>query len=252
MGLLGDEAGAAFGAYTTGRKYQKARERAINADVNTLPDPKTYAVAAGLLGVAPDEQGFSVLHPKYQEIKKTAEPAYLLGLLSSVAPLTKGLPVGAIIKPETLEQARQKLEALKNGQKVDYVLRGGLLTTPDQQSKIDNAFSLLTGGKQPPNPKTAIDISLGHIFDARMSGKMKSDGRMADTFRTDQVLDWLDSAGSDFASVGSIGGRPHLENIFTDANGLTYKVRIPISGDATTGRQWVSGLIPEGIFSQKK
>jgi hypothetical protein len=46
--------------------------------------------------------GFSVLNPDYEKIKKVAEPAFALGLLGqaapALAPLTKGLPVGASIK----------------------------------------------------------------------------------------------------------------------------------------------------------
>jgi hypothetical protein len=93
-GLLG----AYFGNPNLQRQAAKARALAQQRDVNLLPDPKTYAVVQSLLGTAPDELGFSVMHPKYQEIKQAAEPAYALGLLSTVAPLTKGLPVGASIK----------------------------------------------------------------------------------------------------------------------------------------------------------
>jgi hypothetical protein len=46
--------------------------------------------------------GFSVLNPDYEKIKKVAEPAFALGLLGqaapALAPLTKGLTVGASIK----------------------------------------------------------------------------------------------------------------------------------------------------------
>lgn len=55
------DGGAAFGRYTTGKKYQKAKKRAEEADVNALPDPRTYAFFSGLLGEAPDELGFSVM-----------------------------------------------------------------------------------------------------------------------------------------------------------------------------------------------
>jgi hypothetical protein len=82
-GLLG----AYFGNPNLQRQAAKARALAKQRDVNLLPDPKTYAVVQSLLGTAPDELGFSVMHPKYQEIKQAAEPAYALGLLGQITPV---------------------------------------------------------------------------------------------------------------------------------------------------------------------
>jgi hypothetical protein len=94
--------GAFFGNPNIQRQGARARALAGQRDVNTLPDPLTYAVMQGLLGTRPDEMGFSVLNPDYEKIKKVAEPAFALGLLGqaapALAPLTKGLPVGASIK----------------------------------------------------------------------------------------------------------------------------------------------------------
>lgn len=94
--------GAFFGNPNLQRQVARARALAERRDVNTLADPRTYAAVQGLLGTAPDEMGFSVLHPDYEKIKKVAEPAFALGLLAQaspiLAPLTKGLPVGASIK----------------------------------------------------------------------------------------------------------------------------------------------------------
>jgi hypothetical protein len=96
------ELGAFFGNPNIQRQGARARALAGQRDVNTLPDPLTYAVMQGLLGTRPDEMGFSVLNPDYEKIKKVAEPAFALGLLGQaapvLAPLTKGLPVGASIK----------------------------------------------------------------------------------------------------------------------------------------------------------
>jgi GNAT superfamily N-acetyltransferase len=96
------ELGAFFGNPNIQRQGARARALAGQRDVNTLPDPLTYAVMQGLLGTRPDEMGFSVLNPDYEKIKKVAEPAFALGLLGqaapALAPLTKGLPVGASIK----------------------------------------------------------------------------------------------------------------------------------------------------------
>lgn len=94
--------GAFFGNPNLQRQGARARALAGQRDVNTLADPLTYAAVQGLLGTRPDEMGFSVLNPDYEKIKKVAEPAFALGLLGQaapmLAPLTKGLPVGASIK----------------------------------------------------------------------------------------------------------------------------------------------------------
>jgi GNAT superfamily N-acetyltransferase len=96
------ELGAFFGNPNVQRQGARARALAEQRDVNTLPDPLTYAVVQGLLGTRPDEMGFSVLNPDYEKIRKAAEPAFALGLIGQasplLAPLTKGLPVGASIK----------------------------------------------------------------------------------------------------------------------------------------------------------
>jgi len=96
------ELGAFFGNPNLQRQGARARALAAQRDVNTLADPRTYAVVQGLLGTAPDQMGFSVLNPDYEKIRKAAEPAFALGLLGQAAPLlapmTKGLPVGASIQ----------------------------------------------------------------------------------------------------------------------------------------------------------
>ena len=96
------DTGAFFGNPNLQRQGARARALAAQRDVNTLADPLTYAAVQGLLGTRPDEMGFSVLNPDYEKIKKVAKPAFALGLLGQaapmLAPLTKGLPVGASIK----------------------------------------------------------------------------------------------------------------------------------------------------------
>ena len=81
------------------RQGLKTRALAAQRDVNTLPDPKTYAAISGLLGIAPDELGFSVVHPQYGDIQKVAQPAFAVGTALQVAPAvklaSKALGVGA-------------------------------------------------------------------------------------------------------------------------------------------------------------
>jgi hypothetical protein len=118
------ELGAFFGNPNLQRQGARARALAAQRDVNTLADPRTYAIVQGLLGTAPDEMGFSVLNPNYEKIKKVAEPAFALGLLGQasplLAPMTKGLPVGASVKNvgkdlfETSKKYHQKIPEVKN------------------------------------------------------------------------------------------------------------------------------------------
>ena len=99
MALLDDEELLPFfGNPNIQRQGARARALAAQRDVNTLPDPRTYAAVSGLLGTAPDQMGFSVLNPQYESIQRTAKPAFALGTLLGLAPMTKGLPVGASIK----------------------------------------------------------------------------------------------------------------------------------------------------------
>jgi hypothetical protein len=58
------------------RQGEAARRLAQMRDVNTLPDPRTYAAASGFLGQAPDEQGFSVMHPDAAAIRKAGQAGF--------------------------------------------------------------------------------------------------------------------------------------------------------------------------------
>ena len=78
-----------FGNPNIQRQGAKARALAAQRDVNTLPDPRTYAAVSGLLGTAPDQMGFSVLNPQYESIMQTARPAFATGTALGVAPLAK-------------------------------------------------------------------------------------------------------------------------------------------------------------------
>jgi len=76
-----------FGNPNIAKQGQKSTKLAQLRDVNTLPDPKTYAFIKGLTGTAPDEMGFSVLHPDAANIKNSGEAGYALSLISQLAPL---------------------------------------------------------------------------------------------------------------------------------------------------------------------
>jgi hypothetical protein len=145
------ELGAFFGNPNIQRQGARARALAGQRDVNTLADPRTYAIVQGLLGTAPDQMGLSVLNPDYEKIRKAAEPAFALGLLGQAAPLlapmTKGLPVGASIKnvgtklrvkPPT-DDVYEVMDAT-----FDFGKLGGNKTLPIDQ---------LTGGVRMTDPK---------------------------------------------------------------------------------------------------
>ena len=69
------------------RQGTAARNLAAMRDVNTLPDPRTYAAVSGFLGEAPDQMGFSVMHPDIQGIKRAGEIGFATGLVPAVAPV---------------------------------------------------------------------------------------------------------------------------------------------------------------------
>jgi hypothetical protein len=77
------------------KQGEKSRKLAESRDVNTMPDPKTYAAVMGLLGTRPDEMGFSVAHPQYKEIMDVAVPAFYAGTAAQVAPVFKPLAPAA-------------------------------------------------------------------------------------------------------------------------------------------------------------
>ncbi len=85
--LMDEELLPFFGNPNIQRQGARARALAAQRDVNTLPDPRTYAAISGLLGQAPDEMGFSVLNPAYEDIQRVARPAFAVGTALGIAPL---------------------------------------------------------------------------------------------------------------------------------------------------------------------
>jgi hypothetical protein len=69
------------------RQGEAARRLAAMRDVNTLPDPRTYAAVSGFLGQAPDELGFSVMHPDREGIKRAGQAGFGVGTALQVAPI---------------------------------------------------------------------------------------------------------------------------------------------------------------------
>lgn len=100
-------------------------------DVNTLPDPKTYAAVAGALGTRPDQMGFSVLNPKYKEIMDVANPAFYAGTALQIAPVAQGPGMGRMVgaAERALEPAVRR--TLEGGGKASEMLQA--LAAPPSQ-----------------------------------------------------------------------------------------------------------------------
>ncbi len=99
--------GAAFGYYPQiQRQGAIARQLAQARDVNTMPDPRTYAAVSGFLGTAPDEMGFSAMHPDIEGIKATADPAYALGTAAAMAPIIQALAQARMVRQALMAGGR--------------------------------------------------------------------------------------------------------------------------------------------------
>jgi hypothetical protein len=142
-----------FGNPNIQRQGQRIRQLAQARDVNTMPDPRTYAAAQGLMGTRPDEMGFSVLHPDYQGIRNVANPAYGLSIAAQMAPflapLTKGMPVGASIQDiSNMTNAQKRLfnskefQALK-GQERDQAFLALAAKQEDDRTELQRQTDVL-------------------------------------------------------------------------------------------------------------
>jgi hypothetical protein len=78
------------------RQGEAARRLAAMRDVNTLPDPRTYAAVSGFLGQAPDELGFSVMHPDAEGIKKAGQAGFGVGTALQIAPAMGALRAAGV------------------------------------------------------------------------------------------------------------------------------------------------------------
>jgi hypothetical protein len=118
-----------FGNPNIRKQGEAARRLAAMRDVNTLPDPKTYAAVAGALGTRPDQMGFSVLHPKANEIRDVANPAFAAGTALQMAPAVQALGGGKAAKMLS-NMAGQELNAALMGERPGTLL--DMFTAPAQ------------------------------------------------------------------------------------------------------------------------
>jgi hypothetical protein len=171
------------------------------------------------------------------------------GIASKVSGLLGKSAIAGVVLPKAEEEMLIKLTAMQNGEKVRPVVKNGLLTTDDQHKAINDYFTKLTAGKQPIHPTNERDIALGHVYDSRMSGKVKASGDVADRFGPAEATKMVVSGGENSSIVKTNAkGKPYLEGVYVDpATGKSYPVELPFSADFTTGKQWVSGVVPIGL-----
>jgi PcfJ-like protein len=147
-GSVGDETKPYFGGAGT-RKYAEAKRRMELADVNTLPDPRTYAAVSGLLGTPPDEQGFSAMHPDSAAIRSVANPAFAIGSALQVAPM-----MGALTKfGKAIAEAPSITQGSRMGQR-------GVIKMKDGNWLTGSVEDALRGLKRPgANPEQMLELN---------------------------------------------------------------------------------------------
>jgi len=107
-----------FGPYignpNIARQVARSRELAQQRSAETLPDPRTYGFAQGLLGTRPDQLGMSVLSENTQPARQAAELGFVANTALSVAPMMQGLYRTARSLPEMIQQMRGVPAAVEN------------------------------------------------------------------------------------------------------------------------------------------
>jgi hypothetical protein len=230
-----------FGGAGT-KKYAAAKKRAEQADVNTLRDPKTYAAVAGFFGERPDEMGFSVMHPDYQGVRETADPAFYAGTALGVAPLMKVFKAPAMALGRAGEKYAEKVvpQIMERGG-VGADLLGGL-------AQGTRSYAYLPHTEKSPNPlvgtryKTQYVGNLAPKFDFDVQAEQGSSVMSNPwdlTSRGEKVLEVSDipmsnqmitEGGHDFArdlaniqaNIGGASGRQIAERMQDRVNDATF------------------------------
>ena len=240
-----------FGGAGT-KKYAAAKKRAEDADVNLLKDPKTYAAVMGLLGEAPDEMGFSVLHPDAQGIKDVADPAFYAGTALGVAPLMKAFKAPAMALGRAGEKYAEKVvpQIMERGG-IGADILGGLA-----QGTRSNVYLPHTPKKPDPNVGSRFktehvgNLAPKHEFDVEKNqGSSVMSNPWDLTSRGEKVLEVSDTpmiepiiteGGHDFArdlahigeNIGGASGRQIAERMQDRVNDAYFANML----DKGTGR----------------
>jgi len=146
------------------RQGEAARKLAAMRDVNTLPDPRTYAAVSGFLGTPPDEQGFSALHPDISGITTAGQAGFGAGTALQVAPLVSGAMKAARLAPSSGggTSAASQLGAIKVPGKVSEPI---FSATPSAEAPFVGRLDEMVANLQGPVQK---DQFLGML-----KGKMR-------------------------------------------------------------------------------
>ena len=187
-----------FGNPNIARQGAAARNLAERRDVNTLPDPRTYAAVSGFLGQAPDQLGFSVMHPDLQGIKRAGEVGFAAGLVPAVAPVVA--PVAkAVGKAATALGMRTEkaLEApvtrtLERGGRSAEMLQA-LGAQPSFAVKPRGGSSLSSGDISAP-PISKLDETLRTYADAMKLEMAGTDPKIIDNFVDKKVRKYITSS----------------------------------------------------------
>jgi len=121
------------------RQGAKARALAQQRNVNMLPDPQTYAFVSGMLGERPDQMGFSVMNPNYQNIIGRGEQGYATGMATLVGPGMQALRT--VLGPAAKFLSKEALLQIERGMFNEGPLRG---ITPQP------SFAVQPGAARPP------------------------------------------------------------------------------------------------------
>ena len=227
------ELGPYIGNPRIAKQGEAARQLASQRNVNTLPDPRTYAAVTGFLGVAPDEQGFSVLHPDAAGIKKAGEAGFYGGIGAQLAPIvgpaTKmlGKATGSALNERML--AGQSLTpGLNTPAPVNFAVRpeqGGFFLYNHRlgMDEVDSFLKHFAGvQKESHDP---LDQWIYKRYSGYMRGPMATEG--------DPFVKGAD-AGRKFHFMDQ-NGMPHMPN-YTDTVPYVRQTQgLPPGGFAKTG-----------------
>ena len=190
--------GAAFGYYPMiQRQGVRARALAQQNDVNTLPDPRTYAAAMGLTGTRPDEMGFSVMHPDLAGIQEVANPAFAAGTALGIAPLLQALQQSQLARRALMSGGRMV------GEELGARMLSGQSTIPGLPSSIAPSpvnFAV------PPSGRSGFGA-----FDPRYDPRVLEQGRLREMTRDIQLNPNVVTPST--VSLDQFVGRPFITSM---------------------------------------
>jgi hypothetical protein len=190
--------GAAFGYFPlTQRQGEKSRSLAKQRDVNTLPDPRTYAAMSGLMGTRPDEMGFSVMHPDLAGIKEVADPAFAAGTALGIAPLLQALQQSQLARRALMAGGRMV------GEELGARMLSGQSTIPGLPSSIAPSpvnFAV------PPSGRSGFGA-----FDPRYDPRVLEQGRLREMTRDIQLNPNVVTPST--VSLDQFVGRPFITSM---------------------------------------